>query len=211
MTHFEVLVEGGSDVPVLREVLTRKFGLQQDIDFRIHPHKGRGRLPANPLAKPDPKQSTLLGQLPAKLRGFSWLGDDVCVLVVLDVDDDICTALLQSLHDMLQKLPERPKRVLFRLAIEETESWFIADRDAVSQAWPKAKTQKLKDIKPDAIVGAWEALAEAIGKKRNEVTGRDKYQWAETITPYLNLDSPISPSFKKLIDGIDQQLNRHTP
>jgi hypothetical protein len=49
MTYFEVLVEGGSDVPALREILTRKFALEEGRDFRIHPHKGRGKLPVNPL------------------------------------------------------------------------------------------------------------------------------------------------------------------
>ena len=53
MSYFEVLVEGGSDVPVLREILTRKFKLEENTYVRSHPHKGRGKLPANLLAQPD--------------------------------------------------------------------------------------------------------------------------------------------------------------
>ena len=202
---FEVLVEGGSDIPALREILIRKFGLEEKTHFRIHPHKGRGKLPDNPLARTDPRHQTLLGQLPAKLRGFSHLGDELCVIVVADVDDTPHLELLTELETMLESLPQRPRKVLFGLAIEETESWFIADTAAVLKAYPKAKLQRLREMQPDAIVGAWEALADAIGIKRKEIkeiTGADKYAWAQKIAAHLDLDNPPSPSLKKLIDGI---------
>jgi hypothetical protein len=206
MTWFRVLVEGGADVPVLREVLTRKFGLREKDDFEIHPHKGRGKLPSNPLAEPERHHQGLLDQLPAKLRSFSGYGDDICVLVVLDVDNTPCTAMLADLTAMLGKLPKRPKRVLFRLAIEETESWLIADEQAVKCAFPRAKTKKLKDIEADAIIGAWEVLADVIGINRKEVTGNDKHHWATMIAPHLDLDAAKSPSLQKLIDGIAREM-----
>ena len=68
MTFFEILLEGSSDVPIVKEILTRRFNLKEDIDFRIHPHKGKGRLPQNPLAKADLSQRGLLDQLSAGLR-----------------------------------------------------------------------------------------------------------------------------------------------
>jgi hypothetical protein len=45
MIWFEVLVEGASDLPAVRNVLTRHFGLVENEQFRIHRHKGRGSLP----------------------------------------------------------------------------------------------------------------------------------------------------------------------
>ncbi|OZI77664.1 DUF4276 family protein [Bordetella genomosp. 12] len=207
MSYFEVLVEGGSDVPTLREILTRKFNLEEDTHFRIHPHKGRGKLPGNVLAQPDPKHQALLEQLPAKLRGFGrYLGDDSCVLVVLDADDTPRDELLASLQAMLEQLPTRPRRVLFRLAIEETESWFIADETAILAAFPKAKVQRLRNIEPDAIVGAWETLADALGVNKHLVTGADKYAWAEAIAPHLDLDNPRSPSLRELVDGVRHEV-----
>lgn len=150
MTYLAVLVEGGSDVPAMKEILQRKFGLEENEHFRIHPHKGRGELPANPLARPDPRNQTLLHQLPAKLRGFgSSLGTQACVVVVVDADDTPCVQLLESLRAMLAGLPTRPERVLFRVAIEETESWFLADERAVLRAYPKARVQRLRSIEPD--------------------------------------------------------------
>lgn len=205
MTWFEILVEGASDVPAVRDVLARRFGLVENVNFRIHKHKGRGNLPNDLLGQPDPKQQTLLHLLPAKLRGWSYFGNDACVVVLIDADDDPCHDLLAQLNAMLARLPKRPPRVLFRLAIEETESWFIADVDAVLAAYPKARTQKLRKIAPDDVVGAWEELAAALGVK-TVVAGTDKYAWAERISPHLDLEEPRSPSLRKFIEGIEREV-----
>ena len=115
MTRFEVLVEGASDVPVVREVLQRRFKLIEGEHFRIHPHQGKGQLPANPLARPDRNKRQLLSQLPAKLRGFAKSDPEAVVLVVVDADKTPCAQLLADLNGMLAQLQVRPARVLFRL------------------------------------------------------------------------------------------------
>lgn len=206
MTYFEVLVEGGSDVPTMRELLTRKFGLIEKENFRIHPHKGRGKIPENVLAAPDPRRQTLLDQLPAKLKGFSYLGDDACVVVVVDADDTAPENLIADFGAMLEKLPRRPRNIIICLAVEETESWFIADIPAVLKAYPRAKLQRLKNIQPDAVVGAWEALADAIGVRRIDVTGPDKFAWAERVAPHLNFDAPVSPSLRQLVEELGARI-----
>jgi hypothetical protein len=204
----KVLTEGASDVPVVREVLNRCFGLNEHVDFSIHAHRGRGTLPMNPLSQPDPKHRGLFHQLPAKLRGFGkWMGEQDLVLVLVDVDNDDCAQLLNDLNALLIALPSKPPRVLFRLAIEETESWFLADADAVKVAFPSAKIALIQNIQPDAKVGAWEKLAECLGRKSFEVTGQDKTYWAEQIAPHLNLDEPRSPSLGKLISGLKRELS----
>lgn len=203
----EVLTEGASDVPVIREVLVRYFGLSEYDDFRIHPHRGRGNLPANPLARPDPKHRGLFDQLPAKLRGWgAWMDEQYLVLVLADVDNDDCVQLLAELNALLLSLPTKPPRVLFRLAIEESESWFLADTNAIKKAFPKAKLNLIKNITPDARVGAWEKLAECLGHKPSSGTPK-KINWAEQIAPHLNFDIPFSPSLGKLISGLKRELN----
>lgn len=201
MSWIEVLVEGSSDVPAIREVLTRKFSLTEGQHFRIHPHKGRGNFPGKILSQPLLRNESLLYQLPAKLRGFStWFTKEHWVLVVVDADETPCGELLQNLEELLIKLV-KPPRVLFRIAVEETESWFIADTAAVKKAYPNANIALIKRIQPDAVCGAWEKLAESIQAK-----GKDKTAWAEKISPHLNLENPSSPSFKKLLDGIQKEL-----
>lgn len=212
MTWLEVLVEGASDSPTIKEVLERKFNLVEGEHFRIHPHKGKGKLPINPLSKPDLKHQGLLDQLPAKLRGFGRsLPHNAVVLVIVDVDQQPCRELLAELNNMLATLPIKPK-VLFRLAIEETESWFIADVNALQQAYPgQINKNILKNIQHDAIIGASEKLAEALGINKKMIAGPTKFQWAKKIAPHLDLDNPKSPSFKKLIQGISGILGHKNP
>ncbi len=199
----EVLVEGGADMPAVREILVRRFGLVEDVDFRIHPHKGRGKLPANPRARPDPRQRGLLDQLPAKLRGYAHV-PDCAVVVLVDADDDDCRALKQSLLAMLAEITPRPACVLFRIAVEETESWLIAEPEAVRRAYPGANLRKLRKIAPDSVCGAWERLAEALGLEPVDCDGRDKHEWAENIMPMVDLDAPRSPSLRAFIAGVER-------
>ncbi len=205
--NFEVLTEGESDVPVVREVLSRRFGLLEGHDFRIHSHRGKGRLPENLMARPDPANRTLLHQLPAKLRGYAHLDKTYCVLVLVDADNDDCRELKRSLVAAYRQLDRKPPLVLFRIAVEETESWLIADLAAVKAAYPKADLRKLERIAPDEVIGAWEKLAEALGGRRRQHSGADKVEWARQIGPHLNLVQPYSPSLAALLSGVDKIVN----
>lgn len=203
-----MLVEGGADVPAVREVLTRRFGLTEGVDLRIHAHRGKGTLPADPDRPPVPQRRGLLDQLPAKLRGYAraYAYADLTVVVLVDADDEDCRALKQRIVAIYAAMNPRPARLLVRIAVEETESWFIADPNAIRAAYPKARTTRLNGIPPDAVCGAWERLAEALGFDPRQCGPPDKYQWAEAIAPHLNLDGPASPSLRALIDGVGRAL-----
>lgn len=196
-------------MPVMREIMRRRFGLLDQSDFRVHAHHGKGKLPKNALARPDPKHRGLLDQLPAKLRGYGKsLEADAAVLVVIDADSTPEADLLSELEQMLSVLPNRPATVMFRIAVEETESWFLADVLALEQAFRgKITTTIIKKIGPDAVVGAWEQLAKALKLDPRYVGPSAKSEWATKIVPHLNLDQPRSPSLAKLISGIDSLLN----
>jgi hypothetical protein len=204
----EIFVEGVSDIPIIKEILIRRFHLQEHLDFSIHPHKGKGTLPDPLFRRPDPKNRTLLHQLPAKIRGYTYSDRDVCLVVVVDADRDNCVDLKNSLLNILNATNQHPGCVLFRVAVEEIESWFIADPSAVKRAYSSCKVSKLENIPPDSIVGAWEILAESLGKDPNLCSGADKVEWAVKISPHLDLDNPGSPSLKIFIDGISRVLAR---
>ena len=206
--RIEVLTEGASDEPVVRVVLERHFKLSEQRHFTIHPHRGKGMFPGT---KPEHlKHEGLLNQLERKLAAYGkTLGESDLVVVLLDVDDDNCIELLQELNTRLNALSSKPKRVLFRLAIEEIESWFIADLEALKSAYPTRRITRLKakKIAPDAIIGAAERLAEHLGIKPESITGTLKKKWAEQIAPYLNLDEPCSPSLRKFLEGLTAQID----
>lgn len=202
--YIEVLLEGASDVPVLRHMLAAHFRLEEGRHFRLHPHEGKGRLPVSPLSRPELHHRGLLDQLPAKLRGYrSWMSPDALVLVVIDVDDQDCVQLLRRLLELREAIAP-DLRVLFRLAIEETESWFLADPMAVKAAFPRAKIKLFQGVAADSVVGAWELLAQALGTGRSVAV--DKYAWAEAIAPNLTFTPPRSPSLGKLVNGVKRYL-----
>ncbi len=207
--RFEILVEGLSDVPVMREIMQRRFRLDEDTHFRIHPHQGKGRLPSNSMSSPNPKHRGLLDQLPAKLRGYtnSLTSSDV-VLVLIDADATPEEHLHCELNRMLAGLQDKPSTVIFQIAVEEMESWFLADCVALKAAFGnKINTGKIKTITPDAIVGAWEQLAKALNQDPRKIGPGAKTEWAKNIAPHLNLDSPSSPSLSGLIHGVARLLD----
>lgn len=205
MIWLEVLVEGISDAPTIKIILEKKFDLIEGKDFAIHWHCGRGNLPIHPHASSLPKHLGLLDQLPAKLRVYAQRpAQTVVVLVVVDTDKTPCVELLRDLNTMLAALTEKPQ-VLFRLVIEEIESWFISDVNALRSAYPKRLDKSvLKGLEPDAIVGAWEKLAKALKFEESSAGPGVKLGWAEKISPHLNLDQPRSPSLRKFIEGVDR-------
>nr|WP_319375518.1 DUF4276 family protein [uncultured Methanoregula sp.] len=201
---FEILVEGASDIPAVKEIFTRRFNLRENLDFKIHHHRGKGELPSSAYFLPNPKDRSLLHQLPAKLRGYSHLPDEYCIIVLVDADDDDCIQLKEKMINLHEQLFNQPPCVLFRIAVEEMESWFIADLHAVKSAYPKAKIQKIENIPPDSIVGAWEHLAETLGKKCSDCDGSDKLEWARKISPHLDLNNPKSTSLFHFIQGVER-------
>jgi hypothetical protein len=210
MIFLEVLLEGEADVPAVRNILERRFNLSENQHFRIHPHRGKGRLPANPLSRPAPEHRGLLDQLPAKLRGYAHLPEGYCVVVLVDADRTDCQILKQALVNLCNSLPHRPACVLFRIAVEETESWFLADANAIHTAYGRAKLNKLPHHN-DVVIGAWEKLAEVLGRRPEDCYGADKYEWATNISPHLDLVNPHSPSLRAFVNGIDALVQRHDP
>lgn len=205
---FEILLEGESDVPTVKSILNQRYGFQQNIDYRIHPHRGKGSLPDNPLARPDLRARGLLDQLPAKLRGYAHLAKGSAVIVLLDADRSDCRQLKLSLIDLYQNLPQKPSKVLFRIAVEEIESWFLADREAIIRSGLRVNAARIPRGEPDQVIGAWERLAEVLNRKPIECNGGDKHDWAEAIAPHLDLDNPRSPSLKAFIDGVDNLVGK---
>ena len=129
-----------------------------------------------------------------------------CVVVLVDADDDNCRDLKSDLIDVYQKIDSKPSCVLFRIAVEETESWFIADASAVKSAYPNVDLNKIPKSPPDSIIGAWENLAKALGRKPEDCVGADKFEWAKRISPYLDLNDPKSPSLNTFLLGINSIL-----
>lgn len=206
MIRCSVLLEGDSDVPVVREVLSRKFQLREKIDFTLHPHSGKGSLPVDVLGPPPPRARSLLELLPATLRGKH---NTSVVIVLIDLDGDDLNLKRAELIQMLRMLPMRPPVVLFCFAIEEIESWFLSDLNALRAAYPgRVRAKLLRGYQPDSVVNSWELLASVLGFDSEKSGPISKVQWAEKISPFLNMNEPRSPSFQKFLISIAENLGK---
>ncbi len=150
----------------------------------------------------------LLDNLPRLLVGYgkSWYQGYGAVIVVCDLDDKCLKSFRTELVALLNQCNPQPE-TRFCIAIEEGEAWFLGDIPAIKQAYPKAKNAVLTTYINDSICGTWQKLADAVYnggyqslKEQGWVTvGKEKSTWAEKITPYMDIDNNLSPSFNYFV------------
>ena len=210
--HIEFLVEDSSGEKMLSQLLPKILGAQgAPHTWRIKAYKGVGRIPAGLSVKADPAKRMLLDQLPRLLQGYGKTVGIDAVVVVLDTDNRECSAFLTELKSLLANCKPAP-HTLFRLAIEETEAWYFGDKQSILQAYPRAKRDVIGRYTQDSVCGTWELLADAvypggsaaIKKTGWPLPGQIKHEWAEKITPFMDINQNISPSFIKLRDVLLQ-------
>lgn len=210
--HLEILVEGQSERTALEPLLTKILGpYNQPHTWRIHKHRGIGKLPENSTAKPNPKDPTLLHNLPSKLRAYSRsLQENEAVVVLLDLDSHPdCRAFKKSLTVLLNDCSPGLKS-LFRIAIEELEAWYLGDITALLEVYPSVNNAVLAGYIQDSQCGTWEKLADAVFvgghaalKKQGQMQClKQKQIWARDIAPKMDIDNNISPSFQQFRDGL---------
>lgn len=193
--HFEFLVEGKADDEAFRHLVPTIIGpYGEPHTWRLLPCQGKGRLPENPEARPEAGNRTLLHSLPARLRAYAKMGNpDCCVVVVVDADDDDCRCLKKSLSALRDHCAPGLK-VLIRIAVEETEAWYLGDAAAIRRAYPRARLSLLSAYIQDGIGRTWELAA--------AVTGGSKLDMASRIPPHMDVAVNLSPSFQALRDGL---------
>ena len=215
--HFDILVEDQSGKKALDEIVPKIIGSCHTS--RIHPYKGAGHIPEG-LGKTDANKRILLDRLPRLLRGhgnkFSKYPEDyrAAVVVVCDLDNKNCKDFLAELNGVLNSCNPRPE-TRFCIAIEEGEAWLLGDIPAIKCAYKEAKTSILEQYVNDSICGTWELLADAIfpgGREKLSdrgwaAVGAQKSEWAEKISPCMDVENNKSPSFnhfrKKLLELIE--------
>lgn len=155
----------------------------------------------------------LLQQLPARLRGYAdWLPETYRIVVVVDRDDDDCHRLKAQLEDFAAaanlSTRSHPSQgsfaVVNRIVIEELESWYFGDWNAVRAAYPRVSLnvpRKQSYRNPDAIAGgAWEAFERVLQRAGYFKTGLRKIEAAEAIAPHIDHLQNSSHSFQVLRD-----------
>lgn len=215
--HFEILVEDLSGKATLDILMPKIIGKQHTS--RVISYRGIGRIPKNLKSHTEAHNRILLDRLPEILKGYGKTytnkpaKSSTALVVICDLDDKCLKAFRQKLLDMLSECkPEIATR--FCIAIEEGEAWLLGDIAAIKKAYLNANDKFLNGYQNDTICGTWELLADAIyvgGAKKLKsqpwnVIGKIKSEWAEQITPHINIDKNKSPSFCYFRDKIRELI-----
>ncbi len=204
--HLEILIEDSSGRILLESVVPKMIGPHATPhNWRIIAYKGIGKLPTGLKGGHDAAKRILLDRLPAILKGYGRTPGIDAVIVVVDADRRNCKDFLAELRATAAQVAPMLS-VVFRLAIEEAEAWYLGDRDALLKAYPRARQDVLARYAQDAVCDTWETLADAIYPGgRAEIRrvgfpfpGVVKHGWAERIAPLMDPDANVSPSFGKL-------------
>ncbi len=216
--HLEILVEDSSGATFLSTILPKLLkNRENSITWKIHSYKGIGQIPKGLQPRSDPQKRILLDQLKRLLQGYGKTPGIDSVVVVLDSDKRNCKDFLNELK-LHERSCEHHPPTMFRLAIEEIESWYLGDQDALLAAYPKAKKSVLQRYQQDSACGTWEILADAIYpggsaailKKGWPAPGQFKQDLAQKIAPFLDPEKNKSPSFQKLREGL-HRLTANSP
>jgi Domain of unknown function (DUF4276) len=196
-SHVEVLVEEESMKAALGELLPKMLG---SVSCAYHNFEGKHKL---------------LRELPNRLRTYGrTLQPSELLLVVLDRDNADCRQLKKSLELQAANVglrtrssnPAGPFTVINRIVIEELESWYFGDWQAVTAAYPRVPAtipNRAPYRDPDAIAGGtWEAFERVMQRAGYFYNGVPKIEAARRIACRMDPARNTSRSFQVFRDAL---------
>ena len=178
--------------------LPKLVKLEINIPFNIRVFQG----------KPD-----LLKRLPERLKAYKApIYENYKIIVIVDRDNQDCRALKNQLEDIAQKEGILTKssakvdyRIINRIAIEELESWFFGDVQAINAAYQKIPLRIINKERyrdPDAIKGGTAEALEKILKDKKYYTRMPKPEVARKISFHMEPERNTSKSFQVFRDAL---------
>ena len=185
--HFEVYTEELSAQCALDNLMPKILG--PDHTFMVHTFRGKAQL---------------IAEIPKRLKGYAaWMPDDWRVIVLVDEDREDCLALKRKLDEAAAGAGIQD-RILNRIVVEELESWFFGDFEALRAVYPKLKAsipQRERFRDPDQIAGGtWEALDLIL--RQAGYPGLGKTETATKVSALMDPARNRSKSFQAFRDGV---------
>ncbi|QSV53159.1 MAG: DUF4276 family protein [Dolichospermum sp. UKL201] len=193
--HIEFLVEESSTEIALNLIVPKIIG--NIHTFKIHNFQNKNRL---------------LKSLPERMKAYAnFIPDDLRIVILVDEDRSNCQELKKKLCDATSIVTQKKGNiVLHRIVVEELESWFIGDVAAIRAEYekiPVSLSQQAKFRNPDAIKGGtWEEL-DKILKKYGYETGLQKMDFAQKVSPHMDVENNQSRSFQVFRDGLRRMIS----
>lgn len=162
-------------------------------------------------------KQALLKKLVPRLRAYADLiqaGEDLRVVVLVDRDNDNCAQLKDRLEQaasdggLVTKRSAKagkPFHIVTRIAVEELESWFLGDPDALRATFPRLPSinTKTAPFRNPENGGSWEALHRFLRKHGYYPGTYQKIDAARRIAANLSPDANRTPSFGAFCRGIE--------
>lgn len=203
MTRLEVLLEEPSAKEALEKLLPQIL-------------KDRARFKVINLGS----KHKLLKVLEDRLRAYRKRidnGEPLRLLVLVDRDNDECERLKADLENMAVRAgmptksqPDADARFLVvnRVVVEELESWFIGDPEALRKAFPKlpAIDPKKGIFRNPDNGGTWEALHRYLKGHGIYKSSYQKIDAARWIAPKMDVERNRSRSFRAFVEGVEAAL-----
>lgn len=163
----------------------------------------------------------LLKNLPSRLQGYAkWIPADHKIVVLVDRDNEDCKKLKAQLEQMALNVGLATRSqpaggqftVINRIVIEELEAWYFGDWQAVRKAYPGVSQfipEQPRYQDPDAIQGGtWEHFGRALRRAGYYKNGLRKIEAAQSIGPFIDLESNRSHSFRCFRDAVRELVGR---
>jgi hypothetical protein len=160
-------------------------------------------LPAGTILRTIPHQgkSDLQKSLPKKLR--AWVDPHAKFVVLHDKDHNDCYELKAQLRKICASA--RPDiEPLIRIACHELESWYLGDTIALQSAFPKFKSESVRDKAKFRDV---DALANAAEELTKLVPEYQKVSGSRALGGLMTPENNASHSFQVFCNGIKRLLD----
>ncbi len=191
-------VEEKSAEVTLKNILPKIVG---DISFRVITFNGK---------------SDLLKKLPKRLKGFrNCLSSEDKIIILIDNDNKDCNELKNKLEKTARDagfttrtMNKKEFQVINRIVIQELESWFLGEIDAIRKSYPRISCNLSKRKKqyrnPDQLTNTCETLLRCLNKNGyyNNIKYLPKSEVAKSISKNMNPDNNVSPSFNLFKDTL---------
>lgn len=146
----------------------------------------------------------MMKELPRKLKG--WRGREDALFIFMDQDSADCRAVKQRLVDICTA-SGRPDAVV-RIVCRQLEAWFIADLDALAEAFNKPSLARMKD---KAKFRDPDNLGDPYFEIKREVPSFRKVSGARLMGRQIGIREGSSASFNALLRALSRQLGLITP
>lgn len=219
--HIEILTEDRSGSVVVERLVNRLLEHEHiDASVAVRPHRGCGSLPKDWESRPLKFASALLDLLPAKCRAYNqvYANTDTILVVIMDSDNNDPDELRKELYRVCKKYA-RDVRSVIGLCTEEVEAWLLGDIKAIMKAYPECDIDMYQNYVQDSVCGTWEMLCKVTYPESYEeiidigypAIGHYKARWAEKISPYLQPENNVSPSFITFRNALLTALSNAVP